>query len=938
MNDRAHAGPARDASAAGRIGILTTDTALTVTSWDAGLAAMTGIAADAAVGQRLTTVVPDLEARRLLDAVREPLETGAVRVLAPALHHYLIACPPAGPSRFDRMRQRVVIGPLKDGDDTVGLAITIEDVSERLEREHTLATELQHADPRVRLHAIKTLQTYEPVDGAGPLAHAMGDDDWQVRRTAVRALASRSDRSILEALVAALRDQHRNFSVLSSALQLLTMTGIDLTAALVDLLQCNEADLRIQAALALGTQRDGRAVDALMAALDDPDINVRFHAIEALGKLAPPAAVDRLAAIAESRDFFLAFPALDALARISDPSVAPRVVPLVGDPLVGEQAAEVLGQIADDEAVVPLVLALDRQHVGAASIADALTAIWRRYRDELGVAGHIEDLVRRTMSPAGAQRLIDAAARTSDASLKNLVTVLGWLRGPAIERALTHLLGAESAQQQLIEAIVRFGAPMVDRLVEQLRGDDTATRRAAVIALGHIGDPRAVPALAGVIEDGDRDLLVPAAGALARLGDPRAFEPLVHLLSDRELTVRHAAIGALNSIGHPAMPSRMRALLDAGDARLRESAVKIAGYFGYRACADALLARCRDEDEGVRAAALEHIAFLEDERVVPILVDAIGADTPRARAAAAQALAHIPSREVLSVLRGALEDPDPWVRYFAARSAGRQADRAALPILERIARADDQQHVRIAAVEAIGGIGGDAAVGLLAAIADTAPPEVARAAIEALGHTGSAEAIEPLTRALHADDAARRETAAFAVARLGEPAAVELLKWTAAADAERSVATAATLGLSRIGGTASPAAPAAIAALASLAADPARRPEAITALSRVAPAAIPRVGECLSSRDPHVRHAVVEALGRLSHPVASAYVRSALEDQDSLVRQQAVVVLARLGSRGAARSFAEMARSDPSDSVRRAAGAALQRAHVERTDTPEAAR
>jgi len=909
-----------------RIGILTTDTSLRVTSWDAALAAMTGVPEDAARGRALMDLIPDLESRHLLGVLREPLDTGVCRVLAPALHGFLIRCPPPRASRFDHMRQRVVIGPLRDTNRTVGLAITVEDVTERLEREQALASELRHADAASRLRAIEALERHEPVEGVGPLQHAIADEDWQVRRSAVRVLAARRDPSIVEALVTALRDHHRNFSVLSSALQLLTATGIDLTAALVDLLRHEDADLRIPAALALGMRPEQPlAASALVDALDDPDVNVRFHVIEALGKLGSPGAVERLASFAESNDFFLAFPALDALARIKDPAVASRVLPLLQDALVGDQAAEVLGQIGDEDAVAPLVTALDRADSSVTSVADALVTIARRYREMLGVQGHIEDIVRRTISAAAAHRIIDAAATTADASLKNIVVLLGWLRGPEVERALTHLLGASVVHQEWIEAIVRFGSPMVDRLIEQLRGGDAATRRAAVIALGHIGDCRGVPALVEIIEENDRDLLVTTAGALARLGDARAFEPLITLLGDDDLSVRHAAIGALNSIGHPQMASRMRILLGSPDPCVRESAVKIAGYFGYVECAALLLVRCHDTDEAVRAAALEHVAYLDDERALPLLVHALAHDTPRARAAAVQALAHVTRPDVLPVLRQAAADADPWVRYFSVTSLGRQVDRESLPILERAARHDDHQPVRIAAVEAIGAIGGDAAADLLATLTCTEVAEVAIGAIAALGETGSARAQEPLRRALTSRNAAQRAAAAGAIARWGHSPAVEMLQWTAAADGDPSVVHSAIAGLGRIGGGMSPIAASAIAALAAIASDPARRVEAVAALARVPVGAIPRVGACLSSRDPHVRHAVVETLGRLSHPIASAYVRSALGDSDAAVRQHAVVVLARLGSRGVARTFADMARSDPAEGVRRAADGALRR-------------
>src|SRR4051794_2561616 len=480
--------------AARRIGILTTDQQLAVVSWDAALSAMTGIPAEQAVGRTLDALIPDLEARGLLQIVRETLATGAPTILAPAFHKYFIPAPPAAPSsRYERLQQRVALAALLDHGQHVGLVITVEDVTERLELEHQLATDLRDASPAARRRAIEQLASFSPVEGIGPLRAAMADEDWQVRRTAVEALAGRRDSDFVEAIVSALRDGHRDFSVLSSALQLLTMTGVDLTGSLIDLLHHADPDLRMQAALALGTQHGAAAAQALIGALDDEDVNVRFHAIEALGKLGPPAAVPRLAAIAESRDFFLAFPALDALSRINDAAVAPRLVPLLRAELVADQAAEALGQIGDEEAIAPLAAALDAPHVSVSSIVDALTSIHRRYAEMFaGGALHIETLVRDAVTPAGAQRVIDAAGRATGASLRQIVTVLGWVRGAAVERALAHLLGTPEALGELLEAVVRFGGTMVERLIEQAGSEDADTRRAAVTALGRIGDARAV--------------------------------------------------------------------------------------------------------------------------------------------------------------------------------------------------------------------------------------------------------------------------------------------------------------------------------------------------------------------------------------------------------------------------------------------------------------
>jgi HEAT repeat protein len=927
-----------------QIGILTTDDTLLITSWDAALASMTGIAAAEAIARPLNEVVPDLESRGLLAVLRSTLVTGAPTVLAPALHKYFIPAPTTRPSaRFDRMQQRVAVAALTGDGQATGLAITIEDVTERLDLEHELAVELRHANSASRMRAVERLAAMNPVEGLGPLHAAMADEDWQVRRSAVTALAGRRDPALVEALVSALREGHRNFSVLSSALQLLSATGVDLASSLIDLLKHPDVDLRILAALALGTQSGPEAVDALLTALDDEDANVRFHVIEALGKLGSPAAVERLAVIAESPDFFLAFPALDALARIRDVAVAPRLLPLLEDELVCDQAAEALGQIGEEDAVAPLVAALDRPHVSPASVVDALTTLHGRYSEMFNAGGtHIEDLVRSSISAAGAARVVQAAGRAAGPSLRRFVLCLGWLRGDEVERALAHMLGTSGVQHELLEAIVRFGAPMVDRLVEQLRTGDVDTRRAAVVALGRIGDARAVEPLVNLLDEDERELLVPATAALARLGDRRAFESLLRLLGDADVSVRQGAIGALNSIGHPAMGDRVRTLLEDADPRVRESAVKIAGYFGYSSCAEALLDRCRDRDETVRAAALAHVAYLDDERSVPILVAAMAGDTPRARAAAAQALAHVNRPDALDALRRGVGDLDPWVRYFSVTSLGRQMDRASLPLLKRVAADDDAQHVQIAAIRAIGDIGvsNDAdAVPLLATFSEAVDDQLAVAAAKALASVDAPSALDPLRRALAAPQPDRRVAAIEAIAHRGGPQAVELLRWKAAADDDPQVVHAAITGLSHLAVRTSPHAEAAVTAIAAVAGDPLRRAEAIAALARLPVTAIPRLGDALSSREAPVRRVIVEALGRMAHPAASAYVVAALDDGDASVRQHAVAILSRLGSRGIARPFAELAASDPSDGVRRAAALALRRLGKEQgvaTDPPDA--
>ena len=205
--DSSFAGQRGSNAPARRIGIFTTNRRLVITSWDAALASMTGIAAADAIGHPLTEVVPDLEARGLLRIIEDTAKTGAPTVLAPAFHKYLVPAPTQIPSsRYDRMQQRAGVAALLEDGRPAGLVVTVEDVTERLELEHQLATDLRTGDSPARLRAIERLKVLSPVEGLGPLPAAMGDEDWQVRRSAVQALAARRDPALVDALVSALRE------------------------------------------------------------------------------------------------------------------------------------------------------------------------------------------------------------------------------------------------------------------------------------------------------------------------------------------------------------------------------------------------------------------------------------------------------------------------------------------------------------------------------------------------------------------------------------------------------------------------------------------------------------------------------------------------------------------------------------------------------------
>lgn len=761
--------------------------------------------------------------------------------------------------------------------------------------------------------------------------------NWRLRREAVDSLAMQDDPNLTQDLLRLLREQHRNPDILNSVLQILVLSQIDPIPSLVECLNDADPDLRIYTALALGERHDARAVPALIRVLDDPDINVRYHTIESLGHLRATEAVDKLVEIAQSGDFFLAFPALEALMRIGDSTIGSRIVSLLDHDLLGQQVAEVLGELGSADVVTAIADALNQPPdrgfpCPVGSLAITLAKIHRRYQNEFGEGEFIADLTRRAVTEMGTENLLNTIQTANPEELEAVVLILGWLEGNLVAGALTELLSHPQLRETIVEALVRFGSGVTPLLIAQLDVPDVETRKAAITALGRIGNNQAVPALTSLL-NADSELVMVTTAALAQIGDGRAFEALLELLGHPDSAVRLGAIAALNSLGHPALPQRILQLLKNPNPVIRESAVKIAGYFAFAECIEPLFECIRDPDEKVRRAAIEHLPYIEDERVLPTLVRALREEVTFVRVAVAHAFGDLEANDVLPHLLNALQDEDSWVRYQAARSIGRLDLNLLSPshektleqvfsILEQLVSQDEAYPVRAAATVALGHIGEERAIPLLTRLVEleVGDGDIARAAVMALGRISSTEAVAPLLMALNSSNAERRLDALHAFRERGGEEAGVALQWMAAADPEEKVVQAAIESLSRMG-TAE-----AIAALLELSVDPTSREACITALasrnlehSSQKEDYIEGISQGLTHLHPVVRCTVVEVLKRLKHPFASEILISALNDQDQSVRLSAVNALVYLGNRSCTEQLGILARNDPSAAVRRAA-------------------
>lgn len=665
-----------DAENQNLIGVFTTDENFIVQVWDAALEQMTGISAGTARGRSVLETIPDLERRGLLRRFQRVLDEGTVEILAPAFHRFLIKCPPPFAAKhFTEMRQRVTIAPLRKNETIRGLIVTIEDVTARMEQEIELAGELENADDTVRLQTAKAL-SHEPEnlgeENAAPIIDALGDKNWRVRRELVESLARRAAPDAIAALLRAMQEKHFDFSVLNSALQVLQATSVKTTETLIEFLKGDDADLRMQAALTLGEQKDAQATAALLDALRDENINVRYHAIEALGKLRSAEAVEPLLTIAEARDFFLSFAALDALREIADEATAGRILPLLtDDDFLREAVIETLGAVSSEEVVTPLINLLNDEPHAAATVARALDVLFDRFEGDAAKRARILERAREAIDESGKTNLLAALGGANETDLIPLIRLGGWFDDIRIGERLAELLEDEKFRLEAMHALVRHGSSAVDLLIGGLEDEDSERRPTMALALGQIGDPR-------------------------------AFEPLVKLLKGDTPLFRLAAVEALKSLAHPETVGRLCGLLTVEETAVREKAIAVIGHFGAKGCEDIIFDCCADADERVRRAALEQLPKIADKRSISTLIRALKEGSSRVRETAAKALARIKGDESVAALRAALGDADSWTRYFAARALGALHDSASREKLTEMAESDAAEHVRAAAREVLG--------------------------------------------------------------------------------------------------------------------------------------------------------------------------------------------------------------------------------------------
>ncbi len=718
----------------------------------------------------------------------------ALRQLAAA--HEVVAAAPEGDvaalarslnARFDvRTTERVVLALLRLPDERARVsgsrlfgALGLVDVySDRLRHARRWSE---------REHAAETLGLAGLSPAVPALVEVLRDrhEEASVKSAAASALARLRDATAIPLLVQELArvDEHSSRNVAEA----IASFGSMATPALLEiLLDASHATARVWAARILGQIRDPRAVDDLVARLNDRDDRLRMAAAEALGVIGDPRALQSIvrATLRDPAPQVRAH-AAGAVARIegeravdvmvaalADPDYATRIRALEAfETMRVEDTSPLEAALRDPNAEVRRRAALALERVGyldrvvAQLTADDQATRTRAYAalsllGEVGLADSVASYVNhasfevravaaRACGDLGVARLAPILLRAIDDESwpvrAAVCEALGRLKHEDAPQALIHALGdaeepvREAAAEALTSYAPEFLARHVDSFAATYELGSVVVRKSLVVIAGRLRDPAADALLVRAASDPSDAVRLPAVAALGERPDEVKVGPLVARLTDASLDVRMAAVTALGSV---ARTDAFEGLLRALPGAPREVRDRIADSLarGTRASLlDRLPQLERSESIDVRLGVAWTLGKIGDVEGVPTLARFLRDPDAGLRASAAGALAKIAHPSARDALFAAAGDPDGRVRAAVVNALARVggSENRTIELLE-VRMHDPDPFVRNRALIALATAGGASVEGRVRALAASAD-EAARTV--ALALIGSKEAL-----------------------------------------------------------------------------------------------------------------------------------------------------------------------------------------------------
>src|SRR5438552_2912838 len=226
-------------------------------------------------------------------------------------------------------------------------------------------------------------------------------------------------------------------------------------------------------------------------------------------------------------------------------------------------------------------------------------------------------------------------------------------------------VGGVDARVRAMEQLGASGDPAhVDAVAAAALEDNSPlVQKAAAEALGKLGDPKGIPALAAMLQHGKPEVQKASALSLQKIGSVQAVAPLAAALTNLDPEVRQTAMQGLVAIGPPSLGPLVGLLKDMNREALRAVALRDwnqAAALGA-AAVPCLVAALKDADNRVAEAAAGSLTKVGPAAVSPLL-EALKDENPVKRSQAARALGEIRNPETAPALMELLRDADGTVR------------------------------------------------------------------------------------------------------------------------------------------------------------------------------------------------------------------------------------------------------------------------------------
>ncbi len=383
---------------------------------------------------------------------------------------------------------------------------------------------LKSEDSYMKAAAARALGEIGSIEAVLPLIELLDNTDEYVLRWASWSLGEIGAEAAVGPLIEVLRKGDEDVSW-AAARSLGHIGAEGAVEPLIELLQNKKDSVRWSAARALGEIGSETAVGPLLDKLDDPF--VRRSAARALGAIGSELAIEPLIKMLRTGERTPGGPKVLMLGATSIKEELGPMIRLLETEKTRWAAAEALGDIGSERAVMPLIKLLDNDD----------ETIRRAAANALGDIGRVE-----AVGP-----LIDLLEDESEFVRWASVEALGRIGSEHAVEALIKVHEDGNVSWSAAKALGEIGSVLaVGPLIKLL--DDISVRKSAASALGELENELAVGPLLRLFNDKDEDVSMVAAEALGKIGSKIAVDPLIKSLGKGDDYMATLAAGALGAI------------------------------------------------------------------------------------------------------------------------------------------------------------------------------------------------------------------------------------------------------------------------------------------------------------------------------------------------------------------------------------------------------